>query len=163
MCKIGVVSIGIDLYNSAYQQFVTLLLHFQLISPLENASKTVIADGSIRNVILSLTAHLLALMTLVQTFRGRVNRQVAGRVVFPVLAVKFMLQLEGIQRRQKFQQQQEQEGDVLGIQQILGVKEVLILIKSIVFIVITAKLAFGKDISYVEYDEWFPRKKKHSC
>lgn len=94
---------------------------------------------------MDLTAHFVALMTLVLALRGRVNRQATGRVVFPVLAVKFVLEMEASQ----WQQKQVST---------FSVHEILVIVKSVMFLIITAKLAFGKDTSYVASDEWLPKK-----
>ncbi|KAL7527311.1 hypothetical protein ACHAWF_002129 [Thalassiosira exigua] len=145
MCKIGVLAIGVDLYTSAFQHFQVLLIVLQ-------------QQQDMRRVAVDLAVHFLALMTLVQTFRGRVNRQVAGRITFPVLAVKFALELGRLAR--------EVSGGEDAIGPIFVVKEFLVIAKSVVFLMITGKLAFGKDSSYVAHDEWFPRKRQksdHEC
>ena len=149
MCKIGIVAIGIDLYISAFQLFQTLILILQ--NPNADGSYS----SSSKRIILDLIAHMFALMTLVQTFRGRVNRQAAGRIVMPVLAVKVALDLD------KMMKLQQQSGDVSnGQSSSYGLVDTLMIAKTALFLFITAKLAFGKDKSYISQDEWFPKKKK---
>ena len=149
MCKIGIVAIGIDLYTSAFQLFQTLILIIQHPN----------ADGSYssssKRVIFDLIAHMFALLTLVQTFRGRVNRQAAGRIVMPVLAVKVALDLDNMMKLQ------QQSDDVSNNDQSssYSLVDTLMIAKTAVFLFITAKLAFGKDKSYISRDEWFPKKK----
>lgn len=139
MCKIGVLAIGVDLYTSAYKHFQTVLYLSQ-------------RQLSYKNTAMDLIAHFVALVTLVQTFRGRVNRQTCGRVVFPVLAVKFVLELELL--RHKHQKQDDSSAHI-------GLIDILTLVISVIFLTITANLAFGSDKSYVAHDEWLPKKK--SC
>ena len=149
MCKIGIVAIGIDLYISAFQLFQTLILILQ--NPNADGSYS----SSSKRIMLDLIAHMFALMTLVQTFRGRVNRQAAGRIVMPVLAVKVALDLD------KMMKLQQQSGDVSnGQSSSYGLVDTLMIAKTALFLFITAKLAFGKDKSYISQDEWFPKKKK---
>ena len=142
MCKIGILAIGIDLYLSAFQHFQTLLILLQQLQQQQHPHE----HGSRQqyHAMMDLAAHFLALMTLVQAFRGRVNRQATGRIVFPVLAVKAVLELDALQQR-----------GVLGGYN-YHLKDILEVAKSLVFLIITFKLAFGKDKSYVAYDEWFP-------
>jgi hypothetical protein len=142
MCKIGVLAIGVDLYLSAFDHFQALLNLLQY-------------QQSIRNVALDLAAHFLALMTLVQTFRGRVNRQTAGRIVAPVLAVKAFLELQAM-RRGMWERGGLDVGSVGGLVDILG------LAKTALFLFMTTKLGLGKDASFVGPDEWFP-KQNHAC
>lgn len=157
MCKIGVLAIGADLYQSAFRHFQTLVA--AALSSYDGGAAAAAAMGEIdddgrdlKSVAFDLLAHLVAMLTLVQTFRGRVNRQVAGRVTFPVLAVKLALQMESYS---KIRLEEEDGGSLEST-----TKQVASLIKSAIFLIITAKLAFGKDVSYVARDEWFPRKKK---
>ena len=97
---------------------------------------------------MDMTAYFVALMTLVLTFRGRVNRHIAGRIVLPVLTVKFMLEIQQLQ-------QQRQQGEHGKIE--LSNMETIMFLKSVLLITITAKLAFGSDKSKVEANEWLPK------
>jgi len=113
--------------------------------------------------MMDLAAHFLALMTLVQAFRGRVNRQATGRIVFPVLAVKAALELDALQQPGVL-------GDGDGNVSVGGsshynfrLKDILEIAKSLVFLIITFKLAFGKDKSYLAPDEWFPKSTNGGC
>mmetsp|Transcript_19188 Transcript_19188/g.32923 ORF Transcript_19188/g.32923 Transcript_19188/m.32923 type:complete len:140 (-) Transcript_19188:284-703(-) len=135
MCKVGIIAIGVDLYDSAYQHFQSLLLILE-------------AHGQHKHfLLLDLAAHFVALMTLTQCFRGRLNRQSTGRVVFPVLAVKAASSL--------LEEWEKGGGGSLSF------KAIPVIAKTVVFLIITGKLAFGNDKSYVEPDEWFPKTKGH--
>ncbi|KAL7450906.1 hypothetical protein ACHAWC_002761 [Mediolabrus comicus] len=70
MCKVGIFLIGIDLYHSTSTLFQKLILH-----------KT----GS----YLDLIVHIIGLMTLLLAYRGRVKRNIAGKVVLPVMILAF--------------------------------------------------------------------------
>mmetsp|Transcript_15476 Transcript_15476/g.23484 ORF Transcript_15476/g.23484 Transcript_15476/m.23484 type:complete len:149 (-) Transcript_15476:442-888(-) len=144
MCKIGILAIGLDLYQSAFEHFqnVVLILLQQHHQQRDDHNQPSIQ----RSDLMDLAAHFLALLTLVQAFRGRVNRQATGRIVFPVLAVKAAFEFDKV------------DGSFGSIS---GVKGILALIKSVLFVIITAKLAIGKDKSYVAHDEWFPKNGKH--
>ncbi|KAL9180492.1 hypothetical protein ACHAXT_010945 [Thalassiosira profunda] len=141
MCKIGVLAIGADLYHSASQHFQTLLFLLQ-------------NEQSIRRVLFDLAAHFFALGALVLTFRGRVNRRSAARIVFPVLAVRFAMELEELQRAKAARV--GGEGEAGG--QVFSLGEILLLTKSMMFVGITAKLAMGKDTSCIDHDEWLPKR-----
>lgn len=140
MCKIGILAIGMDLYQSAFEHFQNVVL--TLLQQRDDHNQPSIQ----RSDLMDLAAHLLALLTLVQAFRGRVNRQATGRIVFPVLAVKAAFEFVKVDS---------------SFGSISGVKGILALIKSVLFLIITAKLAIGKDKSYVAHDEWFPKNGKH--
>ena len=99
---------------------------------------------------MDLTAHFVALMTLILTFRGRVNRQTAGRVVLPVLVVKFMLEVEVLQRQHKVHDGGE-------TQIMLSRNDTLMFLKSVLFLTIIVKVAFfDKDTTCIACDEWLP-------
>lgn len=141
MCKIGILAIGFDLYDSAFQRCRTLLPLLRQ----RHANAASIPDVL---PLLDLAAHALALLTLVRAFRGRVNRQTTGRVNAPVLAVKFAGEVDAALRRERGR------GGVGTL-----VRDVLTVAKALVFLIITTKLAFGRDRSYVGPNEWFPEDK----
>lgn len=142
MCKLSILALGADLYYSAFKHFETLTIiiqYGQQVSPP--------GSSSILRILMDMTAYFIALMTLVLTFRGRVNRHIAGRIVLPVLTVKFMLEIQQLQ-------QQRQQGEHGKIE--LSNMETIMFLKSVLLITITAKLAFGNK-SKVEANEWLPK------
>lgn len=143
MCKLSILALGADLYYSAFKHFETLTIIIQY-------GQQVLPPGSssIYRILMDMTAYFIALMTLVLTFRGRVNRHIAGRIVLPVLTVKFMLEIQQLQ-------QQRQQGEHGKIE--LSNMETMMFLKSVLLITITAKLAFGNDKSKVEANEWLPK------
>ena len=143
MCKLSILALGADLYYSAFKHFETLTIIIQY-------GQQVLPPGSssIYRILTDMTAYFIALMTLVLTFRGRVNRHIAGRIVLPVLTVKFMLEIQQLQ-------QQRQQGEHGKIE--LSNMETIMFLKSVLLITITAKLAFGSVKSKVEANEWFPK------
>ena len=143
MCKLSILALGADLYYSAFKHFETLTIIIQY-------GQQVLPPGSssILRILMDMTAYFIALMTLVLTFRGRVNRHIAGRIVLPVLTVKFMLEIQQLQ-------QQRQQGEHGKIE--LSNMETIMFLKSVLLITITAKLAFGSDKSKVEANEWLPK------
>jgi len=143
MCKLSILALGADLYYSAFKHFETLTIIIQY-------GQQVLPPGSssIYRILTDMTAYFIALMTLVLTFRGRVNRHIAGRIVLPVLTVKFMLEVQQLQ-------QQRHQGEHGKIE--LSNMETMMFLKSVLLITITAKLAFGNDKSKVEANEWLPK------
>ena len=143
MCKLSILALGADLYYSAFKHFETLTIIIQY-------GQQVLPPGSnsILRILMDMTAYFIALMTLVLTFRGRVNRHIAGRIVLPVLTVKFMLEIQQLQ-------QQRQQGEHGKIE--LSNMETIMFLKSVLLITITAKLAFGSDKSKLEANEWLPK------
>ena len=111
---------------------------------------------------MDLAAHFVALMTLVQTFRGRVNRQSAGRIVFPVLAVKFILELWALKHGiNGWLWRWGSWGNYI----FATLKAIPWFAKTLVLLMVTGRFAFGNDKSYIAHDEWLPRKrtKTNSC
>ena len=141
MCKLGILAIGADLYYSAFRHFKTLVFILQ-------HQQQQLQPGISRKVI-DLLAHFIALMTLILTWRGRVNRQTAGRIVLPVIGVQFMIDLLVLQ--------QNRQKNEVGKLELNGL-ETLWFLKSVLFLTIVIKLAIGKDRSYVACGEWFPRR-----
>ena len=143
MCKLSILALGADLYYSAFKHFETLTIIIQY-------GQQVLPPGSssIYRILMDMTAYFIALMTLVLTFRGRVNRHMTGRIVLPVLTVKFMLEIQQLQ-------QQRHQGEHGKIE--LSNMETIMFLKSVLLITITAKLAFGNDKSKVEANEWLPK------
>ena len=108
------------------------------------------SSTGIPRILMDLTAHFVALMTLILTFQGRVNRQTAGRVVLPVLVVKFMLEVEVLQRQHKVHDGGE-------TQIMLSRNDTLMFLKSVLFLTIIIKVAFfDKDTTCIACDEWLP-------
>ena len=144
MCKAGILALGADLYFSAFRQFEGLIRILQHQQTMQLGSST-----GIPRILMDLTAHFVALMTLILTFRGRVNRQTAGRVVLPVLVVKFMLEVEVLQRQHKVH-----DGET---QIMLSRNDTLMFLKSVLFLTIIVKVAFfDKDTTCIACDEWLP-------
>lgn len=144
MCKAGILALGADLYFSAFRQFEGLIRILQYQQTMQLGSST-----GIPRILMDLTAHFVALMTLILTFRGRVNRQTAGRVVLPVLVVKFMLEVEVLQRQHKVH-----DGET---QIMLSRNDTLMFLKSVLFLTIIVKVAFfDKDTTCIACDEWLP-------
>jgi len=143
MCKLSILALGADLYYSAFKHFETLTIIIQY-------GQQVLPPGSssILRILMDMTAYFIALMTLVLTFRGRVNRHIAGRIVLPVLTVKFMLEIQHLQQ----QRQKDEHGKIE-----LSNMETMMFLKSVLLITMTAKLAFGNDKSKVEANEWLPK------
>lgn len=133
MCKIGILAISLDLCDSAFQRISNL------------GHCTVPTLLSILPSCLDLVAHALALCTLVLCASGRVNRQATGRVVAPILAIKFAGELDAALWRN--------DGRVSVW---AFVRDFLVVAKALVFVINTSKLALGRDKSYVGPDEWFP-------
>ena len=145
MCKAGILALGADLYFSAFRQFEGLIRILQHQQTMQLGSST-----GIPRILMDLTAHFVALMTLILTFRGRVNRQTAGRVVLPVLVVKFMLEVEVLQRQHKVHDGGE-------TQIMLSRNDTLMFLKSVLFLTIIVKVAFfDKDTTCIACDEWLP-------
>ncbi len=80
---------------------------------------------------------------------GRVNRKRAGGIAFPTLLCKLLL--HAMMRLSHWEHQPRVVSDP-----IMAIKEILILVKSGAFLLITGKLAFGTDSSYLRHDEWLP-------
>lgn len=138
MCKIGILAIGFDLCDSAFQRCRTLT---HLLGE-NHASAASFPDVL---PLLDLAAHAFALLTLVRAFQGRINRQTTGRISAPVLAVKFAAEVDAALRRER------NRGGILA-----AVRDALTLVKALVFLIITTKLACGRDRSCVGPNEWFP-------
>jgi hypothetical protein len=152
MCKIGILSICADLCISAYDHVETLST---IMRRQQRRGGTSDDDVGIVNAVLitlDLTFQIVALITLVRTLRGRVNRKRAGGIAFPTLLFKLLLQESTrLSRRDHLP-------SMVVSSPIMATKEILILMKSGVFLLITGKLAFGTDSSYLRHDEWLPSK-----
>ena len=151
MCKIGILSICADLCHSAYE-------HVEIISSMHRQRRrgsTSDYDVGIVNAVLTtmdLAFQIIALITLMRTLRGRVNRKRAGGIAFPALLFKLLL--HELTRRSR---RDHQPSRVVS-SPIMATKEILILMKSGVFLLITGKLAIGTDSSYLRHNEWLPSK-----
>ena len=150
MCKVGIFLIGIDLYHSTSTLFQKLILH-----------KT----GS----YLDLIVHIIGLMTLLLAYRGRVKRNIAGKVVLPVMIVNGFKQLIAGQFvtfvDNSTQAEDGGDGDVAGLQfdklrffdnPHVDNVERLMVVKTLLFVMVMARLAFQGDDSCVGENEWFP-------
>ena len=153
MCKVGIFLIGIDLYHSTSSLFQKLILH-----------KT----GS----YLDLIVHIIGLMTLLLAYRGRVKRNIAGKVVLPVMIVNGFKQLVAGQFvtfvDNSTQEAAADDGDdnAAGMIQFDKLRffdnphvdnvERLMVVKTLLFVMVMAKLAFQGDDSCVGENEWFP-------
>ena len=148
MCKVGILLIGLDLYHSASTLFHSLLLQ-KIGSPLD------------------LFVHIIALLTLLLAYRGRVKRSIAGKVVLPVMmvnAVKGMLAGQFI----SFETTSAASSIAAGSDEKMNLTwsffdnthttdyERLMVIKSLLFCGVMARLAFQGDDSCVGENEWFP-------
>lgn len=140
MCKAGILLLGLDLYLSTSSLFKNLILH-DIGSPLD------------------LAIHMIALTTLLLTYRGSVKRSIAGKVVLPVMALNTFKQLMGgnfvtfvSTGEASFQI------DKLSFFDNPNVDDVgrLMVVKSLFLSCAVAKLAFQGDDSCVGEKEWFP-------
>ena len=160
MCKVGIFLIGIDLYHSTSTLFQKLILH-----------KT----GS----YLDLIVHIIGLMTLLLAYRGRVKRNIAGKVVLPVMIVNGFKQLVAGQfvtfvDNSTLQAEDYDGGDnAAGMIQFDKLRffdnphvdnvERLMVVKTLLFVMVMAKLAFQGDDSCVGENEWFPWQQQESA
>jgi hypothetical protein len=156
MCKVGIFLIGIDLYHSTSTLFQKLILH-----------KT----GS----YLDLIVHIIGLMTLLLAYRGRVKRNIAGKVVLPVMIVNGFKQLldgQFVTFVDNSTQAEDYDGDnnAAGLQfdklrffdnPHVNNVERLMVVKTLLFVMVMAKLAFQGDDSCVGENEWFPWQQQH--
>ena len=149
MCKVGILLIGLDVYHSASTLFHSLLLH-HVGSPLD------------------LFVHIIALLTLLLAYRGRVKRSIAGKVVLPVMmvnAVKGMLAGQFISFETSTT---TAASSIAAADEKMNLTwsffdnanttdyERLMVIKSLLFCGVMARLAFQGDDSCVGENEWFP-------
>jgi len=153
MCKVGIFLIGIDLYHSTSTLFQKLILH-----------KT----GS----YLDLIVHIIGLMTLLLAYRGRVKRNIAGKVVLPVMIVNGFKQLldgQFVTFVDNSTQAEDYDG-AAGLQfdklrffdnPHVNNVERLMVVKTLLFVMVMAKLAFQGDDSCVGENEWFPWQQQH--
>ncbi len=159
MCKVGIFLIGIDLYHSTSTLFQKLILH-----------KT----GS----YLDLIVHIIGLMTLLLAYRGRLKRNIAGKVVLPVMIVNGFKQLvagQFVTFVDNSTQAEDYHGDnnAAGMIQFdklrffdnphAGNVERMMVVKTLLFVMIMAKLAFQGDDSCVGENEWFPWQQQDGC
>jgi hypothetical protein len=163
MCKVGILLIGLDLYHSASTLFHSLLLH-HVGSPLD------------------LFVHIIALITLLLAYRGRVKRSIAGKVVLPVMmvnAVKGMLagQFISFETTTTTTTTSSTPSSIAagGSDEKMNLTwsffdnanttdyERLMVIKSLLFCGVMARLAFQGDDSCVGENEWFPWQRPGVC
>ena len=158
MCKVGIFLIGIDLYHSTSTLFQKLILH-----------KT----GS----YLDLIVHIIGLMTLLLAYRGRVKRNIAGKVVLPVMIVNGFKQLvagQFVTFVDNSTQAEDYDGDnAAAMIQFDKLRffdnphvdnvERLMVVKTLLFVMVMAKLAFQGDDSCVGENEWFPWQQQDGC
>ena len=158
MCKIGILLIGLDLYSSASSLFQKLVLY-----------KT----GS----YLDLTVHIIALLALLLAYRGSVKRSIAGRVVLPVMTVNGIKQLIDGKFITFVTTTTTTDGDdILASGALMKIDKIsffdnthannverLMIIKSLLFVMVMAKLAFQGDDTCVGENEWFPWQRNCDC
>ena len=113
--------------------------------------------------------HIIGLMTLLLAYRGRVKRNIAGKVVLPVMIVNGFKQLIAGQfvtfvDNSTTTAAEEGDGDA-GLQfdklrffdnPHVDNVERLMVIKTLLFVMVMARLAFQGDDSCVGENEWFP-------
>ena len=159
MCKVGILLIGLDLYHSSSALFHSLLLH-HVGSPLD------------------LFVHIIALITLLLAYRGRVKRSIAGKVVLPVMmvnAVKGMLAGQFISFETTTTTTTASSIAAAAADEKMNLTwsffdnthttdyERLMVIKSLLFCGVMARLAFQGDDSCVGESEWFPWQRPGVC
>jgi hypothetical protein len=154
MCKVGILLIGLDLYHSASTLFQRLILHQ--------------TDSSASP--LDLAVHIIALMTLLLAYRGRVRRSIAGKVVLPVMMVNGFKQLIA---GQFITFGGEDTTTTTGSNNVLEWSffdnasttnyERLMVVKCLLFCSVMARVAFQGDNSCVGKDEWFPWQNQFHC
>ena len=140
MCKVGILLIGLDLYHTASTLFQRLIIH-KTGSPIE------------------LFVHLIALLTLLLAYRGRIKRSIAGKVVLPVMMVNGFQQLlagqfvtfstEGVEDKMALEWSFFDNANTTDYER-------LMVVKSLLFCGVMARLAFQGNHSCVGKDEWFP-------
>lgn len=145
MCKVGILLISLDLYHSASALFSNLIIH-KTGSPLD------------------LAAHILALLTLLLAYRGRVRRNVAGKVVLPVMMVNLIKQLiagnfvtflTNNNSDVESGNAKMVEWSFFDNQSATGYDRLMVL-KSVLFCGVMARLAFQGVGTCVGENEWFP-------
>ena len=141
MCKVGIILIGLDIYHTASTLFQRLIIH-KTGSPFE------------------LFVHLIALLTLLLAYRGRIKRSIAGKVVLPVMMVNGFQQL--LAGQFVTFSTSEGEDDKMALEWSFfdnahtSDYERLMVVKSLLFCGVMARLAFQGNHSCVGKDEWFP-------
>lgn len=144
MCKVGILLISLDLYHSASALFSNLIIH-KTGSPLD------------------LGAHILALLTLLLAYRGRVRRNVAGKVVLPVMMVNLIKQLIAggfvtfLTNTDVVESSNAKmvEWSFFDNQSATGYDRLMVL-KSMLFCGVMGRLAFQGVDTCVGENEWFP-------
>lgn len=155
MCKVGILLIGLDLYHSASKLFQSLIIH-KVGSPLD------------------LAVHLIALLTLLFAYRGRIKRSIAGKVVLPVMMVNAVKQLIAGQFI-SFTTTTTAASAAATNEEKMNLTwsffdnahttdyERLMVIKSLLFCGVMARLAFQGVDSCVGPNEWFPWQQGGVC
>lgn len=150
MCKVGILLIGLDLYHSASTLFQSLILH-KTGSPFD------------------LAVHLIALLTLLMAYRGRVKRSIAGKVVFPVMMVNLMKQLMAGHFVTFVTSTDSSGEEKMALtwsffnNSSCTDYERLMVVKSLLFCGVMFRIAFQGDDSCVGKDEWFPWQNENAC
>lgn len=111
-------------------------------------------------------------MTLLLAYRGRVKRNIAGKVVLPVMIVNGFKQLldgQFVTFVDNSTQAEDYDG-AAGLQfdklrffdnPHVNNVERLMVVKTLLFVMVMAKLAFQGDDSCVGENEWFPWQQQH--